>query len=347
MTSSKSLRGVLNTKADDDLHREQEVCGNGVDVATSNDVKSRIALSPSVAMRPPPRQTASSPKPALPSRRNLWAVGVPRERVGRRGVVRAMEPGSLASGARMAKRRQRAVSEGHGSAAARSASPRRQQQPPLKQRGRFQREGLAAERWPERTAGGGDLHERNTPRELAEHEDEGFSLPGRWVNSHELRAGDILIGRDGELQTVRKLEQHYDPEFAVSNLTIAKHHTFSVGPDAILVHNTSGSSVGDQFALGKNKTTAQMGEEIANQINKNRVTIRTAGGKRVDVDLRGKGHFDKSTGRVIETPHVHEAKVTKGPNGLENIDKKTKFTRPATPQDIRSVRRILERRGDL
>jgi len=103
---------------------------------------------------------------------------------------------------------------------------------------------------------GGDLHERNTPRELAEHEDEGFSLPGRWVNSHELRAGDILIGRDGELQTVRKLEQHYDPEFAVSNLTIAKHHTFSVGPDAILVHNTSGSSVGDQFGSGGTKKAA-------------------------------------------------------------------------------------------
>ena len=44
--------------------------------------------------------------------------------MGLRGVVRAIEPGSLASGARMAECRQRAVSGGHGSAAARSVNLR-------------------------------------------------------------------------------------------------------------------------------------------------------------------------------------------------------------------------------
>ena len=42
-----------------------------------------------------------------------------------------------------------------------------------------------------------DLGERATPRELDEREDQGLALPGRWVNSHELRCGDLLIGRDG------------------------------------------------------------------------------------------------------------------------------------------------------
>ena len=44
---------------------------------------------------------------------------------------------------------------------------------------------------------GRDLQERSKPRELQEHEDEGLSLPGRWVNSHELRAGDCIITRSG------------------------------------------------------------------------------------------------------------------------------------------------------
>jgi hypothetical protein len=44
---------------------------------------------------------------------------------------------------------------------------------------------------------GRDLQERSKPRELREHEDEGLSLPGRWVNSHELRAGDCIITRSG------------------------------------------------------------------------------------------------------------------------------------------------------
>lgn len=42
---------------------------------------------------------------------------------------------------------------------------------------------------------GRDLTERSAPRELKAHESEGQSLPGRWVNSHELRAGDMIQTR--------------------------------------------------------------------------------------------------------------------------------------------------------
>jgi len=87
---------------------------------------------------------------------------------------------------------------------------------------------------------GSDLHERPTPRELADHEDQGLSLQGRWVNSHELRAGDMLIGRDGSPQIVLHIAQQYEELYPVSNLTIEENHTFAVGPDAILVHNTAG-----------------------------------------------------------------------------------------------------------
>jgi hypothetical protein len=87
---------------------------------------------------------------------------------------------------------------------------------------------------------GRDLDERSTPRELAEEEDQGFALPGRWVNSHELRCGDVLISRDGKSRTVLRIEQEFKSGFLVHNLTIDQDHTFAVGEDAVLVHNTGG-----------------------------------------------------------------------------------------------------------
>lgn len=87
---------------------------------------------------------------------------------------------------------------------------------------------------------GRDLAERSTPRELEEREDQGFTLPGRWVNSHELRCGDVLVGQDGSTRTVLKVDSEFVSAFLVHNLTIDGHHTFAVGPDAVLVHNTGG-----------------------------------------------------------------------------------------------------------
>jgi hypothetical protein len=40
---------------------------------------------------------------------------------------------------------------------------------------------------------GRDLDERSAPRELSEHEDEGLTLPGGWVNSHELVMSALLL----------------------------------------------------------------------------------------------------------------------------------------------------------
>lgn len=86
---------------------------------------------------------------------------------------------------------------------------------------------------------GYDLDERQAPRELEENEDEGLSLPGRWVNSHELRCGDVLIGQDGQQHTVLRIEQEFVTAFLVHNLTISDDHTFAVGADGLLVHNTA------------------------------------------------------------------------------------------------------------
>ena len=86
---------------------------------------------------------------------------------------------------------------------------------------------------------GRDLQERSRPRELQEHEDEGHSLPGRWVNSHELRAGDWIITRSGTRALITEIRQHFEPAFPVSNLTILGHHNYSVGDVGVLVHNVS------------------------------------------------------------------------------------------------------------
>ncbi len=92
---------------------------------------------------------------------------------------------------------------------------------------------------------------------------------------------------------------------------------------------------------GRSKSAQEMAGELSEQAGKNRVSARTAGGKQVDIDLKGKGHFDKGTGQQIETPHVHESKINVGPNGKTNLGDKT--TRPATKEDVRTARKILER----
>jgi hypothetical protein len=86
---------------------------------------------------------------------------------------------------------------------------------------------------------GRDLRERSKPRELQEHEDEGQSLPGRWVNSHELRAGDCIITRSGTRALITEIRQRFDDAFPVSNLSIIGHHNYAVGEVGVLVHNES------------------------------------------------------------------------------------------------------------
>ena len=89
------------------------------------------------------------------------------------------------------------------------------------------------------------------------------------------------------------------------------------------------------------KSEAQMGEELAGKIGKHRVSARTGGKKQIDIDLKGKSHFDKPSGKEIETPHVHESNVNVGPGG-SSLSGKT--TRAATKQDIRTARKIMRRR---
>jgi hypothetical protein len=95
---------------------------------------------------------------------------------------------------------------------------------------------------------GHDLANRPRPRKLTDTEDEGLALRGRWVNSHDLMAGDLIYSTEGRELRVLKIIQRYAEQFEVCNLTIAQNHSFAVGNDGVLVHNTG--DCGDAARVG-------------------------------------------------------------------------------------------------
>ncbi len=98
-----------------------------------------------------------------------------------------------------------------------------------------------------------------------------------------------------------------------------------------------GSSAGDYFAydvLGRTPLKIQQ----TGGVNYHRTPNKVG-----HIDLKGKGHFDKATGGVIATPHVQERVIhQQAGGGRTNVGRQT--TRAATKQDIRTARRIVERR---
>ncbi|MBX9624138.1 MAG: hypothetical protein K2X82_10045 [Gemmataceae bacterium] len=61
------------------------------------------------------------------------------------------------------------------------------------------------------------------------------------MNSHEVRAGDVVYLRGGGPAVVRRVRRR-DARTAVCNLTVGGLHTFAVGTAQALVHNTSGTT---------------------------------------------------------------------------------------------------------
>ena len=57
--------------------------------------------------------------------------------------------------------------------------------------------------------------------------------------SQELQAGDLVLGLDGKYRQIVRIEQRYERQIRVANLTVRNHHTFAVGDDMVLVHNES------------------------------------------------------------------------------------------------------------
>jgi RHS repeat-associated protein len=92
------------------------------------------------------------------------------------------------------------------------------------------------------------------------------------------------------------------------------------------------------------KSAEEMASDLKDKIGKNSVPYDTPSSKG-RIDLAGKGHFDKATGQVVDTPHVQEGTKSVGPNGEVNIGNKT--VRPATKQDIRTAEKLAKQKGWL
>ncbi len=90
---------------------------------------------------------------------------------------------------------------------------------------------------------GQELDQRPAPRHVGEGEDRGTSLPGRWIDAHDLREGDAVFLRgNGPVAICRvRLNPTHTP---VCNLTVGGLHNFAVGGIQILVHNKIGGGAG-------------------------------------------------------------------------------------------------------
>lgn len=95
---------------------------------------------------------------------------------------------------------------------------------------------------------GEDLQSRPVAGELPADEDRGGAVPGRWLDSQHLRAGDVILRRAAAPARIKNVTVRTDT-LAVCNLTVTGLHTFAVGPDGVLVHNTSDSERVAQKAL--------------------------------------------------------------------------------------------------
>jgi RHS repeat-associated protein len=95
-------------------------------------------------------------------------------------------------------------------------------------------------------------------------------------------------------------------------------------------------------AAGRSKNVGEMAEELSGSIGKNSVSFETPT-ESGHIDLQGAPHFDKATGADIATPHVQSQTKHVGPNGEINLSGDVK-TRPATKQDVRTARKLEERK---
>src|SRR5262249_44758501 len=84
---------------------------------------------------------------------------------------------------------------------------------------------------------GDELERRRSPAHLDAGADEGASIKGKWIDSHELKPGDSLYDRNGTLRKVESVTVQAVTSTPVYNLTVENQHTFAVGEFGLLTHN--------------------------------------------------------------------------------------------------------------
>ncbi|WP_168215697.1 fibronectin type III domain-containing protein [Roseimaritima ulvae] len=86
---------------------------------------------------------------------------------------------------------------------------------------------------------GEDMDRRQSPDLGDDAITSSSDITGRWVFSHDLRRGDVLLTSDGEEVTVLSVRISNVTDKEVCNLTIAEHHSYFVSALGLLVHNIS------------------------------------------------------------------------------------------------------------
>ncbi len=84
---------------------------------------------------------------------------------------------------------------------------------------------------------GEGLAERRLPERIGAYE-VGGRQPGRWVLAIDLRAGDKILRRDGEVSALDSVEVD-ETEETVYNFRVLELQNYAVGACGILVHNTN------------------------------------------------------------------------------------------------------------
>ncbi len=183
---------------------------------------------------------------------------------------------------------------------------------------------------------GDDLASRPTPRHVGPVEDQGGSLPGRWVDSHDLREGDVVFLKGRGPVTIWRVVQRHE-QTPVCNLTVEELHTFAVGEMQVLVHNASGT--GGMPQIGKEIGRGAEGVVYENLDQPG--TVVKEFNKGVTSPFQARNEFQNlGKARAIHPDNVVKAQAPADPR--QGWIVKEQVTRDIPPADLTERTRILQ-----
>ncbi|MGN6546118.1 MAG: Hint domain-containing protein, partial [Aureliella sp.] len=109
---------------------------------------------------------------------------------------------------------------------------------------------------------GEGLSNRPTPKSLANDEDQGHALMGRWVSASDLAPGDVLQSSLEHHATISAISRRMESNLEVCNLSVGQNHSYAVGSTSILVHNANWCGVLTELHPGWAKIRANLAKKF-------------------------------------------------------------------------------------